>query len=70
MTTPLDRPVRRAVEIDGVPYVVTLLPTGVRLVRKGHRKGAEVTWQQILSGEVVLDAQLAASVAGHRTAAP
>jgi len=62
MTTPLDRPLRRAVEIDGEAYVATMLPAGVRLVRKGRRNGVEVTWQQILTGDVVLHAQLAASL--------
>ena len=63
MTTPLDRPLRRAVEINGEPYVVTLLPDGLRLVRKGHRKGIELTWAQMLAGEVVLAQQLVDSLA-------
>jgi hypothetical protein len=62
MTTALDRPLRRAVQIDGAPYVVTIHPDGVRIVAKGHRKGVEVTWQQILAGEVALHAQLAGSL--------
>jgi hypothetical protein len=62
MTTSLDRPLRREVLIDGAPYVVTLTTEGLRVVPKGHRKGVEVTWQQILAGEVTLHAQLADSL--------
>ena len=63
MITPLEKPLRRAVQIEGKPYVVTLTPTGLRLVPKGHRKGVEITWQQILDGEVELSAQLVGSLA-------
>ena len=63
MTTALDRPLRRAITINGEPYVVTIAPEGLRLVRKGHRKGQEIPWQDILSGEVALRAQLVGSLA-------
>jgi hypothetical protein len=62
MTTPLDRPLRRAVLIDGEPYVATLSAEGVKLTGKGRRKGVEVSWSQILTGEVALHSQLAASL--------
>lgn len=51
MTTPLERPLRRAVLIDGTPYVVIIHPGGLRLVRKGRRKGIELTWEQLLDDE-------------------
>ena len=62
MITALDRPLRRAIRIGEDSYVVTLDPSGLRLVRKGHRKGMEITWEQILAGEVVLAAQLVGSL--------
>lgn len=65
MVTPLERPIRRLIQIDDKAFVVTLTPTGVRLVLKGRRKGVEVTWRQILDGEVELHAQLAESLAQH-----
>jgi len=65
MVTPLERPIRRLIRIDDNEFVVTLTPTGVRLVLKGRRKGIEVTWRQILDGEVELHAQLAESLAQH-----
>jgi hypothetical protein len=63
MITALDRPLRRALQIGDHTYVVTLEPSGLRLVRKGHRKGIALTWEQILAGEVALAAQLAGSLA-------
>lgn len=47
MTVKLEKPIRREIEIDGVPYTVTVAPDGVRLTRKGFRKGAEVTWREL-----------------------
>jgi hypothetical protein len=63
MVTPLERPLRRAIRIADEDFIVTLLPDGLRLVRKGRRKGIEVSWAQILEGEVALAAQLAGSLA-------
>ena len=63
MVTPLDRPLRRAVLVDGEPYVVTIDNHGVRIVPKGRRKGHEVAWRDILSGDVTLQAQLVESLA-------
>ena len=53
---------RRAIEIDGKPYVATFRPDGVSVVAKGRRKGIEITWKQILDGEIQLHAQLARSL--------
>jgi hypothetical protein len=62
MVTPLQRPLRREVQVDGKPYVVTLTAEGLRIVPKGHRKGVEVSWQDILSGGATLQAQLVDSL--------
>lgn len=63
MITVLDRPLRRLVNIDGQPYVVTIAPDGLRVIAKGRRKGPTIPWQDIISGAVTLDAQLIASLA-------
>jgi hypothetical protein len=47
--TPLEKPIKREVVIDGEPYTVTLSPLGVRLVRKGFRKGRAVSWRALLA---------------------
>jgi hypothetical protein len=62
MVTPLDRPLRRVVTIGDVPYVVTITSEGLKLVQKGHRKGVEISWQDVLEGEPTLRAQLQKSL--------
>lgn len=49
MPLPLDKTLRREVLIDGAPYTVTISPLGVRLVRKGFRKGRAVSWRALLA---------------------
>jgi hypothetical protein len=70
MATPLMKAVRRELVIDGTHYMVTMSPTGVRIVEKGHRKGQEISWEDLLSGGAQLDAMLRKSLsepgAGHR----
>lgn len=62
MATKLDKPLKREIEIDGAAYVVTIDPDGVKLVAKGKRKGIEVTWQAMASGDAALAAELRASL--------
>ena len=62
MATRLDRPLKRELEIDGEAYVVTLSPEGVKLVRKGKRKGIELTWKSMVSGDAALATELRASI--------
>jgi hypothetical protein len=51
MATKLDKLLKREIDIDGKPYMVTLSPEGVKLTEKGKRKGQEVTWKGIVNGE-------------------
>ena len=67
MTTPLDRPLKRELDIDGQTYVLTIAPEGLKLVPKGKRKGHEVTWKDILSGQAALAAALDASLKRTRS---
>lgn len=55
MTTKLDKPLKREIDVDGRPYTVTIAPDGIKVVEKGKRKGHELSWHAIVSG----DAQLA-----------
>ncbi len=48
MPIKLGRAFKREVEIHGAPYTVTVSPLGVRLVRKGFRKGVAVSWRRLL----------------------
>lgn len=63
MTTRLDKPIRREIEIDDRAYTLTIDPDGLKLVEKGHRKGHTLRWQDIVSGDAALTAALSASVA-------
>jgi hypothetical protein len=51
MTTKLDKPKKREVQIGEKAYTLTIDPTGLKLVEKGHRKGIEVSWTEIASRE-------------------
>ena len=64
MTTKLDKPLRRELSIRGQPFVVTIAPEGFRLVGKGRRKGLEIKWQDLTSGEAALATALRASITG------
>lgn len=61
--TPLDKPLRRELEIDGRAYTLTLDPEGLKLVPKGKRKGLVLRWQDLVSGDAALATALQASLA-------
>lgn len=60
--TPLDKPVRRAVTIDGQEYTLTIDPDGLKLVEKGHRNGLQLRWSELVSGDAALATALQASL--------
>ena len=62
MATKLDKPLKREVLIEGKPYMLTVSPQGLKLVPKGRRKGVEIAWKEIVSGEAALAAALQASL--------
>lgn len=64
MATKLEKPLKRELDIEGKPYMLTVAPDGLRLVEKGRRKGLELAWKDIVSGEAGLAAALKASVEG------
>lgn len=62
MATKLDKPLKREIQIEGKPYMLTLSPEGLKLVPKGRRKGHELSWSALVSGEAALAAALNASL--------
>ena len=60
--TPLDKPLRRELEVDGRSYTLTLDPQGLKLAPKGKRKGLELRWQDLVSGDAALATALQASL--------
>ncbi len=65
MMTPLDKPLRRELHIDGQPYTLTVAPEGLKLVEKGRRKGITLRWQELVSGDAALATALQASLQQH-----
>ena len=51
MATKLDKLLKREIDIDGKPYMITLSPDGVKLTEKGKRKGLGVSWKGLSNGE-------------------
>lgn len=60
--TPLDRPLRRELEVDGRAYTLTIDPEGLKLVEKGRRKGITLSWRDLLNGDAALATALQASL--------
>ena len=60
--TPLDKPLRRALDIEDRAYTLTLNPHGLKLVEKGHRKGLELAWRDLVNGDAALAVALQASL--------
>ena len=62
MATRLEKPLRREIAIADEPYIVTLSPAGLKLTRKGRRKGVELAWSDLVSGQAALATALNASL--------
>jgi hypothetical protein len=60
--TPLDKPLRRQFALGETVYTITIDPSGLKVVQKGHRKGVELTWAELVSGDAGIAAALQASV--------
>ena len=60
--TRLDKPLRRELLIDDVAYTLTIDPDGLKLTGKGRRKGIELAWRDLVSGDAALATALQASV--------
>lgn len=60
--TKLDKPLKRELSIDSKSYVLTIEPDRFRLVLKGHRKGLEFAWRDLVGGEAALAMALNASL--------
>ena len=69
MITKLDHDLRREIDIDGVPHVVTLSRDGFLLTVKGRRKGLEIAWKDLVSGDAALATALNASLTANVGAA-
>jgi hypothetical protein len=62
MATKLDKALKREIDVNGVAFMVTLAPDGLKIVEKGKRKGTELTWEQIIRGDVTMTQDLKDSI--------
>jgi len=62
MTTKLAGELKREIDIDGTAFTLTLSPEGMKITPKGHRRGHELKWKDIVTGDAELAAALNASV--------
>ena len=62
MTTPLDKTLRRQINVKGQDYIIALSPEGLKITLKGKRKGLELSWNALISGDAALAVALNASV--------
>jgi hypothetical protein len=62
VATKLVKPLKREIEIEGKPYTLTISPQGMKLVPKGRRKGHEIAWKDLVSGDAALATALNASL--------
>ena len=56
-------PLKRELNIEGKLYTLTLSPTAFNLAPQGRRKGYELAWVDLVSGEAALATALNASLA-------
>jgi hypothetical protein len=66
VTTKLDRPIKREVQVGERLYTVTLDAAGLKVVEKGKRKGHEISWSSIVSGDTELTQDLRISLDATR----
>jgi hypothetical protein len=62
MATKLDKSLKRELELEGVSYMVAIAPEGLKITVKGKRKGIELSWKELISGQAALATALNASL--------
>ncbi len=62
MATKLEKALKRELALDGAAYMITISPEGLKVTEKGKRKGLELSWKDIISGQAALATALNASL--------
>ena len=62
MATKLEKSLKRELEIDGQAYMITIAPEGLKITLKGHRRGIELGWKDLVTGQAALATALNASL--------
>jgi hypothetical protein len=69
MPTLLEKTLKRELSVGGRAYILAISPEGLKLTLKGRRKGLELQWDALVSGDAALAVALNASI-GKFTKAP
>lgn len=64
MATKLEKELKRELDIGGEAHILAISPLGFKLTKKGRRKGLEIAWKDLVSGDAALAVALRASVGG------
>jgi hypothetical protein len=70
MVTPLHKPVKRELRVRDSTFTLTISPDSLKLTLKGRRKGYELKWEDLVSGDAALAAALNASLGKFGAAGP
>jgi hypothetical protein len=62
MTTRLDKTLKREITLEGRTFILAVSPEGLKLTLKGRRKGQELRWGDLVSGDAALATALNASL--------
>jgi len=62
MTAKLDKTIKRELELDGKLYTIAIAPDGLKVTEKGKRRGQELSWRSIISGDATLNENLKISL--------
>jgi hypothetical protein len=60
--TKLDKPLKRELRVNKNTFVLTVSLDGLKLSKKGRRKGIELAWKDLVSGEAAMAVALNASL--------
>ena len=62
MAVKLEKTIKRELDMDGKSYTVQIAPEGIKVTEKGKRKGREISWRAIISGDAQLAEELKMSL--------
>jgi hypothetical protein len=62
MATKLEKTIKRELALDGAAYMIAISPEGLKITEKGKRKGLELSWKDLISGQTALATALNASL--------
>jgi hypothetical protein len=62
MAVKLEKSIKRELEMDGKSYTIQIAPEGIKVTEKGKRKGREISWRSIISGDAQLAEDLKISI--------